>query len=115
MTETEQRRHVARWKRKLNDVDPQNMLTLLRADRTAHNNPDFSHINRAEQILKESEKLQSKRILSGHDIIRLGVPSGKRVGTVLNDLQDWQDGLNYIPTKLEAEQKAQQIIYKIDV
>ena len=76
--------------------DPKRLLEIKRCDRLAHAEffrvlpPELEQIPRlVREIREEDACLSLKKLqIGGDDLIRMGVPAGKRIGTILQFLLD---------------------------
>ncbi|MBR5485112.1 MAG: HD domain-containing protein [Oscillospiraceae bacterium] len=86
---------VRRWLSRLGEKDLRDLWALQRADRmaTRFTKEDFELLDNLQscldEVLRKHQCFSLKQLaLNGKDLIALGIPKGKQVGTVLNFLLD---------------------------
>lgn len=87
-------KHVKRWLNKLSPAGFQDLLTLKKADILAQTPAYYDRLN----ALREMEEITARLLakggvfslkslqINGHDLLALGIPQGKTIGTILNRL-----------------------------
>ena len=85
-------------------------LELHRMDCTAsHGELDIHRFLQAKQAEFSREEIKPKPLVTGHDLLELGIPPGPRIGEILNQLMDEQlEGK--IKSRNSALQRARKII-----
>jgi tRNA nucleotidyltransferase (CCA-adding enzyme) len=91
-----EKKAVKRLMQRLTDEDIFRLLEIKRCDRLAHAEffrvlpPELEQIPRLVREIREEDACLSLKKLQicGDDLIRMGVPAGKRIGTILQFLLD---------------------------